>query len=128
MFYTILCVGTGGFVGAVLRFLFYLGFAQFFSQKYIFIATICVNIIGSFIIGFVLNIATTYAINYNFKNFLVTGLLGALTTFSTFTYENAVFFKSRRNFKIFSKYHYEYNFMSDFLFFGNLYGKNYSLN
>lgn len=91
MFYTILCVGTGGFVGAILRFLFYLGFAQFFSQKYIFIATICVNIIGSFIIGFVLNIATTYAINYNFKNFLVTGLLGALTTFSTFTYENAVF-------------------------------------
>ncbi|MEF9953404.1 MAG: CrcB family protein [Clostridium sp.] len=65
----ILCVGIGGFIGAILRYL------------------ISVNVIGGILIGFILEINNKSSLNEGIKLFLTTGLLGGLTTFSTFSFE-----------------------------------------
>lgn len=87
MFLNFILVFLGGGIGALLRFL-----ATIFSNK-IFLtsiyATFSVNIIGCFFIGaifgFILNRAD--AISVATKLFLTVGLLGGLTTFSSFNIE-----------------------------------------
>lgn len=87
----ILCVGIGGFFGAILRYLISLRFAE---AKFPF-GTLIVNVIGGVLIGFIMEMSTrTNYISDNLKLFLVTGLMGGLTTFSTFSFENVKFFDS----------------------------------
>ena len=81
----ILAVGAGGFVGAVLRFLIS-GWVQKLSPVLFPVGTLAVNVLGSFIIGF-LALYFEEAIAPHQKALLVTGMLGALTTFSTFSLE-----------------------------------------
>jgi len=85
----LLSVGVGGFLGAVLRFLL-AGWVQKVSHSVFPFGTLSVNILGSFFIGFLF----LYVQQANFptalKFFLVTGLLGSLTTFSTFSLETLV--------------------------------------
>jgi len=85
---TILAIGSGGFIGAVLR--AYLN--GVISHKFphdIPIGTLGVNLIGSFIMGILIAyfMHTTY-FSLHAKSFLSTGLLGALTTYSTFAIES----------------------------------------
>ncbi len=82
----ILAVGAGGFVGAVLRFLI-ATFVQKQSGLLFPVGTLSVNVLGSFIIGF-LALYFENVIAPHQKALLVTGLLGALTTFSTFSLES----------------------------------------
>lgn len=87
----ILCVGIGGFSGAILRYLISLRFAE---AKFPF-GTLIVNVMGGVFIGFIMEMSTrTNYISDNLKLFLVTGLMGGLTTFSTFSFENVKFFDS----------------------------------
>ncbi|NMS90852.1 fluoride efflux transporter CrcB [Clostridioides difficile] len=87
----ILCVGIGGFSGAILRYLISLRFA---GAKFPF-GTLIVNVMGGVLIGFIMEMSTrTDYISDNLKLFLVTGLMGGLTTFSTFSFENVKFFDS----------------------------------
>ncbi|MFL8711215.1 fluoride efflux transporter CrcB [Clostridioides sp. GD02377] len=87
----ILCVGIGGFSGAILRYLISLRFAE---AKFPF-GTLIVNVMGGVLIGFIMEMSTrTNYISDNLKLFLVTGLMGGLTTFSTFSFENVKFFDS----------------------------------
>jgi CrcB protein len=83
--YLIIFVGVGGFIGAILRYLI-----SFYMQKLVgssfAYGTLTVNIVGSFIIGF-LYLYFEHIISPNIKALLVTGMLGALTTFSTFSLE-----------------------------------------
>ncbi len=83
--YLIIFVGVGGFIGAILRYLI-----SFYMQKLVgssfAYGTLTVNIVGSFIIGF-LYLYFEHIISPNIKAMLVTGMLGALTTFSTFSLE-----------------------------------------
>jgi CrcB protein len=84
----ILAIGSGGFIGAVLR--VYLN--GVISHKFphdIPIGTLGVNLIGSFIMGVLIAyfMYTTY-FSLNAKSFLSTGVLGALTTYSTFAIES----------------------------------------
>ncbi len=85
---TILAIGSGGFIGAVLR--AYLN--GMISHKFphdIPIGTLGVNLIGSFIMGVVIAyFMYTTLFSLNVKSFISTGILGALTTYSTFAIES----------------------------------------
>jgi CrcB protein len=84
----LLIVGIGGFIGSIARFLvsklnIYI---HFFSIP---VGTLTVNIAGSFIIGILTGIASkSELISYNMRLFLMVGICGGFTTFSSFTNEN----------------------------------------
>jgi len=81
----ILAVGTGGFIGAVLRYLISTG-VQKLSPVLFPVGTLSVNVVGSFAIGF-LALYFESVVAPHQKALLITGMLGALTTFSTFSLE-----------------------------------------
>ena len=84
---TLLAVGSGGFIGATLR--FYVGVVV--SQKFpndIPLATLGVNIVGSFFMGMLVAIFIIYTPSHLVRLFLLTGFLGALTTYSAFAIES----------------------------------------
>lgn len=82
----LLAIFTGGGIGAVLRFL--VGFLCKNHNLTLPIATFFVNIIGSFIIGFVLAYSVLKTdFSPTTKLFLTVGFCGGLTTFSTFSVE-----------------------------------------
>ena len=85
-FTIILAVGFGGFFGAILRFTIS-GYIQKLSNSTFPFGTLGVNILGSFIIGFLFLYFQYVNLSLNQKAIFVTGLLGALTTFSTFSWE-----------------------------------------
>ena len=83
----IVFVGLGGFIGPSTRYLISLYASKLFTSK-IPIGTLTVNILGSLIIGIVMELTLkTSLISPHMKLFLTTGFLGGLTTFSTFSYE-----------------------------------------
>ncbi len=90
--FLILSVGAGGFVGAVLRFLIS-GWVQKATGVFFPVGTLAVNVLGSFIIGF-LALYFEHVIAPHQKALLVTGMLGALTTFSTFSLETVTMLQS----------------------------------
>ena len=84
----ILIIGSGGFIGAVLR--YYLsGVAQSLSGSVSFpVGTLTVNLIGCLIIGAISKMAEDFGFfAADTRLFLTIGFLGAFTTYSTFGYE-----------------------------------------
>jgi CrcB protein len=100
-FYTILAVALGGAVGAVGRFLISGWVHKLFGGDFAY-GTLSVNILGSLIIGFLFVYFQQVASPIQ-KAILITGVMGALTTFSTFSLEtvlmlqNGLFFKAILN-------------------------------
>lgn len=84
---TILAVGTGGFLGAVARFYVGIQIVKYFPHE-LPLATLTVNIIGSFFIGILVALFLHITPSDIVKGFLITGFLGALTTYSTFAIES----------------------------------------
>jgi CrcB protein len=83
----VLLVLVGGGVGSVLRYLTALAAVRFVSPDFPF-GTLLVNVMGCFFIGFVHEFATlTARISPDARLFLTTGVLGGLTTYSSFNYE-----------------------------------------
>jgi CrcB protein len=87
----LLIIGIGGFVGAVTRFFLFQVFDPMYHKYGFPFGTLVVNIIGSLLIGIALALSVKYqlfvkhtALHY----FFVTGFLGALTTFSTFSQDS----------------------------------------
>lgn len=80
-----LLIGTGGFIGSVLRYVVSSS-AQMFSQSLVFpYGTLAVNVLGCFCIGFLSRICTSSAlIGADAQAFLIVGILGGFTTFSAF--------------------------------------------
>ncbi|HFQ61079.1 MAG TPA: fluoride efflux transporter CrcB [Epsilonproteobacteria bacterium] len=90
--YLLLAVGTGGFMGAILRFLIS-GWVQKLSPTLFPIGTLSVNVLGSFIIGFMVLYFESLVAPHQ-KALVITGMLGALTTFSTFSLETVTMLQS----------------------------------
>ncbi len=89
---SILCVGIGGLIGSILRYLVSTYSAKFIGNQFPY-GTLIVNVAGGILIGLILEVcAGTNAISPNLKLFLTTGIMGGLTTFSTFSYETIQFF------------------------------------
>lgn len=83
----VIYVGLGGFIGASLRYLISIGASKTFNFD-IPMGTLIVNILGGLLIGFIMELSlSTDIISPELRLFLTTGILGGLTTFSTFSYE-----------------------------------------
>lgn len=84
---TLLAIGSGGFIGSVLR-AYLNGLVNRNLSHVLPLGTLSVNLIGSFVIGilFALFMHTT-VFSPTMKSFLSTGFLGGLTTYSAFAIE-----------------------------------------
>lgn len=80
-------IAAGGALGALLRYAFANG-AQHLLGKGFPYGTLVVNVIGSFLIGAIYAaLIERAALPEEWRSFLIVGLLGAFTTFSTFSFE-----------------------------------------
>jgi len=87
---TLLAIGSGGFIGAVLR-AYLNGVISHKVPHELPFGTLGVNLIGSFIMGIlVAYFMYTTLVPLHVKSFLSTGILGALTTYSTFAIESVL--------------------------------------
>ncbi|MDW7731797.1 MAG: fluoride efflux transporter CrcB [Methanolobus sp.] len=85
--YTVILIGIGGFIGAILRYTIG-GWVQDNFVSFPF-GTLAVNILGSFFLGLIMYISEYHGIfNEETRVFLTIGILGAFTTLSTFSYES----------------------------------------
>ena len=83
--HTILAVAAGGALGAVGRFLITSGAGYFLGYGLPF-GTVIVNVLGSFALGVLIEVsAFAWSPSAELRAFLVAGVLGAFTTFSTFS-------------------------------------------
>lgn len=90
----LIAVGIGGFLGSVARYLTGLFFKNTINPDFP-VATLVVNVVGGFIIGFIMeSTRESNKMDEKLKLFLTTGLMGGLTTFSTFSYETMKMFES----------------------------------
>ena len=91
---TILAVGSGGFIGAVLR-AYLNGVISHKMPHDLPFGTLGVNLIGSFIMGVLIAyFMYTTIFSLHVKSFLTTGILGGLTTYSTFAIESFLLLNS----------------------------------
>jgi CrcB protein len=81
----ILSVAAGGAIGAVGRFLVMNQIGQAIGHGFPF-STLVVNVLGSFILGSIMEIsALAWSPSPEVRAMVVVGMLGAFTTFSTFS-------------------------------------------
>jgi CrcB protein len=88
MIRNLLFIALGGAIGSVLRYLTSLWTLKLIGQSWFFTGTTAANIIGCFLIGIVATILQEKGLMDNtIKLFLIVGLLGGFTTFSSFGLE-----------------------------------------
>jgi len=90
----LLLIGLGGFVGSVARFL-----VSKLNTRLDWLSipagTLAVNVIGSFLIGFLIGISEkSPLLTVELRMFLMVGLCGGFTTFSSFTGENLMLMRN----------------------------------
>jgi CrcB protein len=83
----VLLITFGGALGTLLRYLTSVLAARWLGAEFPY-GTLIVNLSGAFIIGLVQQLGTeALLIPDNTRLFLTTGMMGGLTTYSTFSYE-----------------------------------------
>lgn len=93
MLRTILIVGTGGFIGSVMRYLVQVFVERGMASTFPW-GTFIANIAGSFIIGIVFALAEKgNLMSAEWRIFLAVGICGGFTTFSSFAYNNLMLLK-----------------------------------
>ena len=85
--YTLLLVGLGGFIGAILRYVLG-GWIQNSFVNFP-VGTLVINITGSFFLGLIMYLSEYQGwFSEETRIFLTIGIIGAFTTLSTFGYES----------------------------------------
>ena len=93
--FELLAVAAGGVTGAVARYLVYVAVAHLLGTGFPY-ATLIVNVVGSFAMGVLVEtMALVWNTSIEIRLFLTTGMLGAFTTFSTFSLDFAVLYERR---------------------------------
>ena len=82
----VLAVAIGGAAGAVLRYITFLYFDKGHDHYFPW-ATLFINLVGSFLIGFLWGLFDKIYVSPGIRLFIFVGLLGSFTTFSTFAFE-----------------------------------------
>ncbi len=92
-----IAVGIGGFIGALARFYLSAAIDKAAGSDFSFVGTLTVNLIGCFAIGVLWMLTLkTQTLSPVMQRFLITGLLGSLTTFSTFALDSLNLLQSGR--------------------------------
>ena len=97
----LLSIGAGGFIGAILRFSISTWVGKATTSAFPW-GTLSVNILGSFLIGFLFLYFQQVNLSIYQKSLFITGLLGALTTFSTFSLDTVLLMQEALFVKAFS--------------------------
>jgi CrcB protein len=82
-------IGVGGALGSVLRFLLQSRVQSAYPGNFP-MGTLGVNLIGCFFIGFLGGWFLSHPVSNQLRLFLITGILGGFTTFSSFALENLI--------------------------------------
>ncbi len=83
----LLLIVLGGGIGSGLRYVVSVVAARWFGTDFPY-GTLIVNVTGAFVIGLVQQLGTeTVLVSDTTRLFLTTGMMGGLTTYSTFSYE-----------------------------------------
>jgi CrcB protein len=89
----VLWICLGGAVGTGARYLLSGWLADVWGPGFP-IGTLAVNVVGSFLVGAIMQVAlTTALISPGLRLFLTTGVMGGFTTYSTFNYETLRLFE-----------------------------------
>lgn len=82
-------VGIGGFIGALARFYLSSAVTKLSGDEFSFVGTLVVNLTGCFLIGILATVVVrSDHLSPTMEKCLITGLLGSLTTFSTFAIDS----------------------------------------
>ncbi|MFY8020720.1 MAG: fluoride efflux transporter CrcB [Bacteroidia bacterium] len=88
-------VALGGMIGASLRYLISLWTKHLYAGDFPY-ATLFINVLGCFLIGLIYsNFSQTTSFDW-MKTFVITGILGGFTTFSSFSYEGISLLQSQK--------------------------------
>ncbi|MSP39320.1 MAG: fluoride efflux transporter CrcB [Deltaproteobacteria bacterium] len=93
----ILLVGTGGFLGSVLRYLCAAWVFRIFDKPWFPVGTLAVNLLGCLVIGLLGGLAEQRRLfDQEVRLFVFVGILGGFTTFSAFAYETSILLRDTR--------------------------------
>ncbi|PWE32721.1 fluoride efflux transporter CrcB [Maritimibacter sp. 55A14] len=92
MLTTLLQVALGGAIGASLRYSVGVGIVRVFGFHSFPLGIITVNILGSFLMGVFVVVAANRGLTW-LGPFIMTGMLGGFTTFSSFSLEAATLYE-----------------------------------
>ena len=85
---TLFLIGTGGFIGSILRYLLGTQVQQLSKSLQFPFGTLAINLVGCVLVGFLAEIIGQRNIDSSeVRTFLIVGLLGGFTTFSAFGLE-----------------------------------------
>jgi CrcB protein len=95
MLNSILAISVGAAIGAVLRWMLSVGLNSLLPT--LPPGTLAANLIGAYLIGLITALLLAQpAVSAEWRLFLVTGFLGGLTTFSTFSLEVSILLQQQR--------------------------------
>ncbi len=97
-FLNLIAIACGGAAGAVGRYLISLPFARAGAPDYV--ATFITNVIGCFCIGFAFRYFEARSMAEWVRPLVITGTLGAFTTFSTFSLQSMHLLEDRQYFHL----------------------------
>ena len=89
----LLIIGIGGALGSICRYLVQVYVGKYTTLSFPF-GTLVVNLTGCFLIGILFGLSNKYAwMTLDWRLFLITGICGGYTTFSSFSVESMMLFR-----------------------------------